>query len=69
VLYVGLAIAYAVSPDNRLAAIGRPGSNGWSWTWEPGLAQSVRRLHEVYRRERTAAFVTVPVAVDPEVAP
>ena len=62
-LFFGIAAGYAVSADGRHAAVGRPGSDGWHWQWDPALAQSVRHAIACYRRESPAAFVRLPLQI------
>ncbi len=62
-LYLGLAQAYAVSPDNHLAAWGRPTRDGWRWTWHPELAPDIRKAIVVYRRTAAATTVSLPAEI------
>lgn len=61
VLFIGIAVGYALAADTDTAAVGRPTVAGWSWQWRPELAAPVRRLFECHRRESSAALVSVPV--------
>jgi hypothetical protein len=63
VLYLGLARAFAVSPDNDYAAVGVPGPEGWTWDARPRLAPAVRRAVEVVLREHPAELVVLPLQV------
>lgn len=63
VIYLGLAQAFAVSPDNRWAAVGRPSGEGWTWTDKPDLSADVRKAVDVFTRREPAALVTLPVQV------
>ena len=63
-LYIGLARAFAVSPDGRRAAIGTPGKNGWTWRWDDAIAPSVQTAIAVTENEETAKFVSLPFAVN-----
>jgi hypothetical protein len=61
-LYFGLAGAFAVSPDDNLAAVGRPGADAWEWVLAPELATTVREGIAVYKREQPASLVRLPLA-------
>jgi hypothetical protein len=63
VLFLGLAMGYAVSPDGRRAAVGRPGGEGWSWEWRPELAASIAKALAIHRKQEPAAFLALPVRV------
>jgi sugar-specific transcriptional regulator TrmB len=62
-VYVGLGAAYFVNDANDFAGTGVPGPSGWEWTVKPGLAPSIREVIRVYRNERPARFVALPVAI------
>lgn len=68
VLYLGLGRAFAVSTDNRWAAVGVPGDAGWTWTAQPALAGAVRQALAIRGREQRAAWVSLPLGVG-EAAP
>jgi Protein of unknown function (DUF3450) len=62
-LYVGLGAAYFVNDSGDFAGLGAPGAKGWEWTLQPELAPTVKAAVKMYRNERTAQFVTLPVAI------
>lgn len=62
-IYVGLGAAYFVNEAGDFAGTGTPGANGWEWTVKPEIASTVQEVVKIYRNERTARFVTLPVAV------
>ncbi len=62
-IYVGLGAAYFVNEAGDFAGQGRPGPQGWEWTIDPKLASAVREVIRIYRNERTARFVSLPVAI------
>lgn len=63
VCYLGLARAFAVSPDDTWAAIGTPSENGWVWASRPESAETIRRAVSIYNRERAAELVALPLQV------
>ena len=62
-VYVGLGAAYFVNDGNNFAGTGRPGPNGWEWEPQPALASHIRDVVRIYKNERAAQFVPLPVAV------
>ncbi|MCC7376583.1 MAG: DUF3450 family protein [Verrucomicrobiales bacterium] len=62
-VYVGLGAAYFVNQTGDFAGAGEPGAEGWRWTVNPSLAAEVREIIRIYRGERTASFVLLPVHV------
>jgi len=62
-VYAGLGAAYFVNESGDFAGLGRPGPKGWEWTVDPQLAPAVREVIRVYRNERTARFVPLPVVL------
>lgn len=62
-VYVGLGAAYFVNESGNFAGTGHPGDKGWEWTVDPALAGDVREIIRIYRNERTARFVPLPVVL------
>lgn len=62
-LYVGLGAAYFVNDTADFAGVGVPGKEGWQWTVRPELAPAIQDAIKIYRNERPARFVTLPVTV------
>lgn len=62
-VYVGLGAAYFVSSTGDLAGTGTPNEKGWEWTIQPALGPSVQEVVKIYRNERSARFVPLPVAI------
>ena len=62
-VYAGLGAAWFVNQTGDFAGSGHPGANGWEWTMEPALAERVREVVRIYRGERTAHFVQLPVTL------
>lgn len=62
-LYVGLGAGYFVNETADFAGVGAPGAKGWEWTSRPEIAAAVQEAVKIYRNEKTARFLTLPVAV------
>lgn len=62
-LYVGLGAGYFVNETADFAGVGTPGANGWEWANKPEIAPTVQEAVKIYRNEKTARFLTLPVAV------
>jgi hypothetical protein len=62
-LFFGLAFGFAVSLDDSTAAFGRFTGQGITWEWDPSLAAPVRHAWACYQKDRTAAFVNLPLRV------
>jgi hypothetical protein len=63
VCYLGLARAFAVSPDYAWAAVGSPSAQGWHWEQRREIADRVREAISIFNREQTATLVELPLAV------
>ena len=62
-LFLGLAAAFAVSPDGARAAAGSPVNGEWVWSWNAELAPAIRRALAVFRKDETAALVPLPLNI------
>ncbi len=62
-LYVGLGAAYFVNDTADFGGVGAPGKEGWQWTVRPELAPAIQEAIKIYRSERPARFVTLPVTI------
>jgi hypothetical protein len=62
-VYLGLGAAYFVNDSNDFAGTGSPGAQGWEWTPKAGLGDAVREVIRIYRNERGARFVALPVEI------
>lgn len=60
VLYLGLSVGFAVSPNQDWAAVGVPGQDGWMWSPGGVDPQAVHTLIEVNEKRQTATLVEVP---------
>ena len=63
VCYLGLARAFAVSPDNTWAAIGISSQQGWRWEQRHEIAARVREAISIFNREQTATLVELPLGL------
>ncbi len=64
VMYLGLSRAYAISPDAGVAAVGRPGEDGWIWERADGFESRIRDAIAVYSRELPARLVELPLEIE-----
>jgi hypothetical protein len=62
-VYLGLGQAYSVSPRGE-AAVGRPGSQGWTWTAIPSSAESIALTLDILQSKAKPEFVPLPVESD-----
>lgn len=62
-VYVGLGAAYFVNDAGDFAGVGSPGDQGWEWSIQPELATSVKEVIRIYRNERGAQFIQLPVTI------
>lgn len=62
-LYLGLGAAWYVDGTGDVAGIGAPGDGGWQWTLKPEVASQVRDAIAMYRSQKTARFVGLPVTI------
>ena len=62
-VYIGLGAAYFVNEAGDFAGVGAPGANGWDWNVKNEIAATVQDVVKIYRNEKTARFVTLPVAI------
>lgn len=63
VLYLGLGQAFYVASSGDLAGVGVPGAEGWKWTPNAALAGPIRDAVAMYRNQKPAAFLALPVSV------
>lgn len=62
-IYVGLGAAYFVNEAGDFAGSGAPGTQGWEWTVNNGIAATVQSAVKIYRNERAAQFLALPATV------
>ena len=63
VLYLGLSMAFAVSPANDWGATGSPTESGWIWQTEGVNADAIRQAVNIYNRRETAQLVSLPIKI------
>lgn len=61
-LQLGHSQAYAVSPDDRMAAHGVWSGEAWAWRWDPAWATSIRQAIRVHLAEVPPRWVLLPVS-------
>jgi hypothetical protein len=62
-VYVGLGAGFFVNNTGDFAGRGAPGTNGWEWTIDSELAPSIQEVVRIYRNERSARFVSLPITI------
>jgi chromosome segregation ATPase len=62
-LYLGLGQAYYVTANGQSAGIGRPSTEGWSWTEADELAPSILQAIAIVKNEQVPAYVPLPVEI------
>jgi tetratricopeptide (TPR) repeat protein len=64
VIYFGLAQAYAVSKNSKMAAIGSFHSDSWNWKKENTIAPQVREVVSLINGDVAPKMVSLPISVD-----
>jgi hypothetical protein len=62
-IYIGLGAAYFVNEAGDFAGVGTFRGGAWEWTPRPELAPAIREAVRIYRNERAARFVSLPVVI------
>ncbi|MFW5803340.1 MAG: hypothetical protein ACOCWJ_05420 [Verrucomicrobiota bacterium] len=65
VLFLGLAQAFGVTPDGASAVVGRWEKGRWRWRESPDHAGVIRTALAIYRGDKPASFVSLPLARPP----
>lgn len=60
VVYLGLARAWYVDRQGSLAGVGIPGPTGWQWSERLELAEEIRQIVAMHRKEIPPSFVPLP---------
>jgi len=63
VILIGLSQGYALSLDGTMAAVGQMTDQGLQWTWRNELAASIKEALAVYRKEKPAEFIPLPLRI------
>lgn len=64
VFYIGLSQAYYVNEKSAVAGVGRLGPLGtWEWVEQNDLVGPVSQVLGIYKSEKPAAYVALPVSV------
>ncbi len=63
VLFVGVAVAYAVAPDSSHAAFGRPEPSGWRWVAANDHAPAIQAAIGMVRDREPAHFLSLPLSL------
>ncbi|MFM2297979.1 MAG: hypothetical protein RL117_1686 [Verrucomicrobiota bacterium] len=61
VVYMGLAIAYAVNDDASFALVGRPSESGWKFSEKNEIAADVKKLILTATTEKDVSLTILPV--------
>jgi len=62
-LYIGIGQAYYASMKGDAAGVGRPTEEGWAWIRMNGAAPLIQEAIAVYKNEKPATFVGLPVQI------
>jgi hypothetical protein len=62
-MYLGLSQAYFTDKEGKFAGAGTPGADGWKWTNDASLAPAITKAIAVYKKELSAAFVSLPAKI------
>jgi hypothetical protein len=62
-VYLGLGGSYFANESGDFAGTGTAGQNGWEWKIRPELGSSIRDVIRIYRNEKPARFIPLPVAI------
>jgi len=64
VFYIGMSQAYYVNEKSGVAGIGKLGPLGtWMWEEQNGMMDSISHVLGIYKSEKPAAYVPLPVSV------
>lgn len=66
VLYLGLANAYYTDRSGVHAGIGGPTVDGWVWTEQPDLAESIRQTIDIFQKRANPDLVELPIRMTPK---
>lgn len=63
VMYIGLGQAYFCNEKGTVGGTGRPGPKGWKWERNDEIAPYVAAAIAVYKNEKPAEYVPLPVEI------
>ena len=63
-LYLGYARAFYCTNKGDIAGVGYPGEKGWSWEPNDAIAQQVADSIAIFKNEKVAEFIPLPLSVD-----
>ena len=63
-IYIGIGQAYYADAKGEAAGVGRPGPEGWAWTRLDEHAQAILKAIAIYRNEKPATFIGLPVRIN-----
>lgn len=66
VIYLGLARAFYTARSGDVAGVGIPQKDAWSWQARPDIADDIRRVIAVYRKDQQPQLLRLPIAIDKE---
>lgn len=66
VIYLGLARAFYTARSGDVAGVGMPQKDAWSWQARPDIADNIRRVIAVYRKDQQPQLLRLPIAIDKE---
>ncbi len=62
-IYLGIGVGYYYNDKGNIAGFGYPGTESWVWESDASLVQPVADAVSIFRNEKPAAYVTLPVTV------
>lgn len=63
VMYVGIAQAYYVDGDRKVAGMGRPSPEGWTWKPANEAAADIALAIAILKKEQPASFIQLPIEI------
>jgi hypothetical protein len=62
-MYLGLAQAYFTDKEGTFAGVGQPSADGWKWSNDPVLAETITKAIAIYENKQPPAFVKLPARI------
>ena len=62
-IYIGISQAYYVGGNGKIAGVGFPSEQGWTWKPANEHAQQIADVVAIMKNEKVAAFVQLPIEV------